>query len=229
MTEQLERAKRGVLKVGDGRGFVVGNDDFRYVITAAHCLPWFPPCHAASYLEQRTYRDLLGPLGGLCAVWAACGFVDPIADIAVLVSPDDQELADQADAYEALTGTLPPFTVVDIAAGDANGARTWLLSLTGEWNPCRVQHYGGGLCLTEANAGIAGGMSGSPVILDTGAAIGVVCLSSGSGGDIDAYTEGGPNPRLSCHLPGWVLHDIGMAPDGGQTGWLAWARSDDQT
>jgi hypothetical protein len=45
-----------------------------------------------------------------------------------------------------------------------------------------------------------GGMSGSPIITQDGAAIGVVSMSSG-GSDLDKHTEGGPNPHLAYHLP----------------------------
>jgi hypothetical protein len=38
---------QAVVRVGDGRGFIVGLDDTgmleRFVITAAHCLPHLPP------------------------------------------------------------------------------------------------------------------------------------------------------------------------------------------
>jgi hypothetical protein len=53
------RASSAVITVGDGRGFVIGE----YVITAAHCLPWFPPCLSISYPEERTYPNLLALLG----------------------------------------------------------------------------------------------------------------------------------------------------------------------
>jgi hypothetical protein len=38
-------------------------------------------------------------------------FVDPIADIAVLGSPDDQALSDQADAYEELMASMVPLAI----------------------------------------------------------------------------------------------------------------------
>jgi hypothetical protein len=105
-----------VLKVGEGRGFVVGCRHHlgfveRVVITAAHCVSHakladgtvgLPPCHPARYLKELTYPSLLGPLGTKPTVWAACLFVDPIADIAVLGQPDNQQLSDQADAYNQL-------------------------------------------------------------------------------------------------------------------------------
>jgi hypothetical protein len=68
---------RSVLKVGDGRGFVVNGERDRLVITAGHCLPGLPPCHGMSYIHERTYKKLLGPLGRKKpTVWAApatCG------------------------------------------------------------------------------------------------------------------------------------------------------------
>jgi hypothetical protein len=97
------KATSAVITVGDGRGFVVnqpyGVGQIQLVITAAHCLPFFPPCASASYLHERTFQNILAPLGAKPYVWAECLFVDPIGDIAVLGSPDDQELAEKAEAY----------------------------------------------------------------------------------------------------------------------------------
>jgi hypothetical protein len=51
MTDSLARA---VLRVGDGRGFVVThrgyvNPNERIIVTAAHCLPFHPQAHPARY------------------------------------------------------------------------------------------------------------------------------------------------------------------------------------
>ena len=81
---------QSVVRVGDGRGFVVELKLGTVVVAAAHCLPILPPAHSASYLEERTYQALLGPLGTQPTVWAECRFVDPVADIAVLGPPDDR-------------------------------------------------------------------------------------------------------------------------------------------
>jgi hypothetical protein len=59
------------------------------VITAAHCLTdallangtgGLPPPHPGRYLEEQTYRELLGPLGADPTVWATCLFVIGLAD-----------------------------------------------------------------------------------------------------------------------------------------------------
>jgi hypothetical protein len=65
-----------------GRGFVVNYDDHhRIVLTASHCLPFFPPCHRVSYLEERTCKALLAPLGIVTNSpgFALCRFETPCA------------------------------------------------------------------------------------------------------------------------------------------------------
>src|SRR4029079_3982821 len=84
----------------------------RLVIAAAHCLPELPPPHSMSYTEERTYPNLLGPLGETePMVWAECLFGDPVADISILSTPDRQELYDQAAAYDELTELRPSFRI----------------------------------------------------------------------------------------------------------------------
>ena len=199
----LDELEKAVVKVGDGRGFIVENGRDRVVITAAHCLPHFPPCHAASHFEERTYAKLLASLDDPTpAVCAECLFADPVADIAVLGCPDDQSLFDEAEAYYALTDDTP---LLVIAKADEN-APGWLLSLDGNWMRCNVRHHSGPLWIENAEYGIRGGMSGSPILNEDGLAIGVVCVSGG-GPDLESHTEGGPNPRLTHHLPGWMLRN----------------------
>jgi Trypsin-like peptidase domain len=221
----MTRETSAVLRVGDGRGFVVECRGYRVVITAAHCLPHFPPPHAASYLKERTYPKLLGPLSGRRrTAWAECLFVDPIADIAVLGQPDNQELSDEADAYDRLVDGMAALAVADAPAqgvklvkrpalGDLE-AETFkvptpgegsarLLALDGRWFECRVRHTGGGLWLHECKQPIAGGMSGSPVLDKDGAAIGVVSVAGGVSGE--PLLQGGPNPNLTRDLPAKFL------------------------
>ena len=98
MNEQTQQA---IITVGDGRGFVVGTASRQLVITAAHCLPRFPPAASISHTEERNYSELLGSLGeDAPKVWAECLFADPIGDIAVLGPPDGELVHDEADAYQ---------------------------------------------------------------------------------------------------------------------------------
>ena len=186
-----------VLRVGGGRGFVVEHKKHRLVITAAHCLPHFPVCQAASYIDDRVYDDLLGPIGDKTTVWAECLFADPISDLAILGQPDNQILVRQAEAYDALTGGLAPLMFGNIP----QKGKAWLLALDGEWFECVVTHRNGPIYLTGARRDIEAGMSGSPIVGENGRAVGVVCISGGA----DSATEGGPNPRLPYSLPVWML------------------------
>jgi hypothetical protein len=165
----------------------------------------------ASGTEERTYGSLLAALGEAPSVWAECLFANPIADIAVLGSPDGHELWEEAGAYEALVASTTPMAIADAP----EEGRAWLLSLKQEWFGCVAQHINGGpLWTSDAEQPIVGGMSGSPILSADGKAIGICCLSAGSAaepssiGD-DDHRGGGPNPRLLRDLPGWFLHGAG--------------------
>jgi hypothetical protein len=204
----IERLKSGVITVGHGRGFVVESAGERLVITAAHCLPSLPPALPSfglalppalpSFgLEARTYGPLLARRGEEPIAGAVCRFVDPIADIAVLGSPDNPH----ADDYKALVGTATALSFGDAVRNPVNfWAPARLLSLDGRWFSCTIRHYGGPLWITHAAERVHGGMSGSPIVAEAGTAIGVVCTTT-------SPREGGPNARLSDNLPGWLLRD----------------------
>lgn len=181
-------------RVGGGRGFVVENDRDRdrLIVTAAHCLPTLPPCHPFSYLSERTYQSLLGPLGIEPTVWAECLFADPIADIAVLGSPDNQALCEQAEAYETLVMGVTPLLVgaapkqgvelIKLGAGRFGGTiraptpgvgPALLLSLAGGWLDCSVTRRGPALGIDQEEL-VESGMSGSPILSIDGRAIALV-------------------------------------------------------
>jgi hypothetical protein len=170
--------------------------DSRYVVTAAHCVfDKLPVPHSARDNSEVTYKNLIGPLGGKRSVSAECVFLDPIADIAVFGTPDTQDRGKEALAYEELTGeaafkigkmpprqsrrmgatrfgNLPPRTVLGPSSGEAH-----MLSLEGEWFTCKIMSNGGPLWFDQAAKPVAGGMSGSPIVLPDGSAVGVVCTS----------------------------------------------------
>ena len=139
----------------------------------------------------RTYGPLLAVRGEEPRAWAVCRFVDPIADIAVLGSPDNPH----ADDYKALMGTATALSFGDAVRRPVNfWAPARLLSLDDRWFSCTIRHFGGPLWITHAAERVLGGMSGSS---EAGTAIGVVCTTTSPG-------EGGPNARLSDNLPVWL-------------------------
>jgi hypothetical protein len=212
-----------VVKVGHGRGFIIADGDRNiaeggksYVVTAAHCLPSLPPPHLARYLEEATYPRLIGPLGMEPHVTAACVFVDQMADIAVLGPPDDQALSNEHTQYEAFLSALPPFDLavplprgrLRMPALDADDPPAWrrlgevsfpgrVLSLDGQWLDCNVRRLGGPFSI-EPETLVKSGMSGSPLISMTSAALGVVSTSNWAA-------------VLADGLPGWLLRALACA------------------
>jgi hypothetical protein len=197
-----EATTAAILKVGEGRGFVVESANQWLVITAAHCLPYLPPCASISQPEEHTYQKLLGHIGGVPEVWAECLFADPIGDIAVLGPPDDHAFFEEAAAYEVLTASMRP-----LAVGRApNKGTGWIPSLDGQWFRCDVRHRNGPLWIVRATKEIKGRMAGSPIVDDKCLAMAVLCAIGGISGEQNR--EGGPNPRLACNLPGWLLQEL---------------------
>ena len=200
----LAGARDAIITVGEGRGFLVENPPWSHrVITAAHCLPHLPPPHAASYTEERTYQNLLGPLGAAPTVGAECIFVDPIADLAVLEQPDDQALYDEAEAYERFMDGRPTVRI-----GRVRKPRSaWLLTPDGQWERCTVQAQGGRyLVLGNPKEGNAPGTSGSPILTADARAVGVVSIRTKDVGK-EAVLQWGQPELVSC-LPARLLTEL---------------------
>jgi hypothetical protein len=204
-----DAAKSAVITVGPGgRGFIMETAQSislkgrplvkrrRIIVTAAHCLPHLPPAHRFPYTEEVTYA-VLGPLGtAQPSIMAECLFVDPVADIAVLGEPDGQAFVGASDEFHDFMETT---TLLSMSQSITDKAVTgWLLSLDGRWTPCTLAPWRGllGLCISESTDGIRAGMSGSPILLEDGTAIGVVGISGGS------------QAILMACLPGWILQTL---------------------
>ena len=67
----------------------------------------------------------------------------------------------------------------------------WMLNLKGEWFRCAVRQNSGPLWVSNEVEEIVGGMSGSPIVDNKGAAIGIVCLS--------------------CSTENWLLRELGLS------------------
>ena len=205
------------------RFVVAGPSETFHVITASHCLPYLPPAHPASPLEERTYANLLGHLGESPTVWAECLFADPVADVAVLGQPDSQSLYAERSLCElmpdialAIADTLHDYKPIIIKTFDGEmiedkdhneslTTQAWLLSLDGNWFECEVEHRPDGpLWISKANELIVGGMSGSPILSKAGATIGVAW----TGGRTKSPLNGKPS-RMDI-----TLTDQEKAPQG---------------
>ncbi len=216
-----------VVKVGGGRGFIVVHRvkvpplkvrlkptrlkfvsvlEHRLVVTAAHCLPHLPPAHASSFYSDRTYGGLLASLDdSKTNVWAECLFADPVADIAVLGCPDQQQLYEEASAYDSLTEGVSFLRI-----GKPKRGLGWVLSLDGHWIRSRLDIFSGLSGVILAIDPTEAGMSGSPILNDAGQAIGAISIGAEttSANGERKNTRSGPQPILASNLPGWLLSEV---------------------
>jgi hypothetical protein len=153
-----------LIRAGGGRGFIVETKTGlcpypkRLVVTAAHCLPKVPKPPGLRGNWDETLPNVLGPLG--CkkpTVWAECLFVDPIADVAVLGEPDNQELFDKAMAYEELTEAVTPLVLGGAFARETK-ASVSMITLDGRTLVCTAEHLGDRLWLENTSEPFDGGL-----------------------------------------------------------------------
>jgi hypothetical protein len=71
----LNDLAESVVRVGEGRGFIVAGPRANYVITAAHVLP-HPPAFPGE--EEETYLRFIGPRDAEPVIAASCLFADPV-------------------------------------------------------------------------------------------------------------------------------------------------------
>lgn len=180
----MEKMKTPIVRVGGsegmGRGFWIGSPDFAMIITAAHCLPHYPPrLGLISYVSERTYIDFVYSLDGTCKCSAECLFVDPISDLAVLGCPDDElwekywEFANES-AFLEIGPLAAGETSIRVMYDDSKSIRRVIKTAP----PFRANFYPRAFSINpndgEENR-IKSGMSGSPVLTDDGKAVGVLC------------------------------------------------------
>ncbi len=196
----MGKMKTPIVRVGEkrryGRGFWVGSPDFAMIITAAHCLPHYPPrLGSISYVSDRTYVDLISSLDGKRKCSAECLFLDPISDLAVFGCPEDElwegymEFANESDFLE-IAPLASGETSVRVMYDDSKSIRR----VIGVAPPSRANFYPRNFWIHRDEGGenrIKSGMSGSPILTDDGKAVGVLCN--------DDF-----GPLLSQCLPQWI-------------------------
>jgi hypothetical protein len=219
----LAKVLKGVVKVNTGRGLVVQAKGGRWVVTAAHCLPDVPHNGAASFEDELIYTELLGRLKNKKPkVPAECAFVNPVADIALLWSPNPELWREEAEVYKKLMKVSAPLQV----ANAPSPSKAWLISLDGRLIPCTVECDEPGMTwwIKGAAEPIVGGMSGSPVLAEDGSAIGVVSRAKGFVTESGQWLGNpcrGPFPHLAYDLSNkFFRHIIGGANKNAK----AWSR-----
>jgi hypothetical protein len=172
-----------------------------FILTAAHCITYTISGGMVlgdHIIEKVTSRDgtvlKVGPLA-----------VEPVSDIAVLGSLDNQTFYKEAQAFEAFCAATPPVPVAMDVFEVAVPTPAFVLSHKGHWINAAATAYRpelASLCM-EADEQIEGGTSGGPVVTAAGRLLGVVSHSSETGGACDGLI-----PRASMALPAWVIKGI---------------------
>jgi hypothetical protein len=209
----VQNAKHAVVEIGGGRGFIVSGGESRYIVTAAHCLPSdrLPTPHLANSTSELTFPKIIGRIGAKRkTIWAELCVFALADDLAVFATPDGLDLYDQCTRYEKFTQRAMMVGEPPVSAEpwkNPPGSAAWVFSLNGQWQRCTVVNNGRFLNVRPARL-IKSGMSGSPIINDKGAGIGVV---STSGGDHSI------NPSLLDCLPTWLLRKLDVDQTSGPT------------
>jgi hypothetical protein len=125
----------------------------------------------------------------------------------VLGEPDSQGLFDENDAFTAFVDAVVALRLSSMAEAPCEA---WLLKLDGRFAQCsvRTNQFGPPKSLTLLGGSTAPGMSGSPIMIADGRAVGVVSLGSSSN-NVASFEEHG-QPLLERALPGWLLSEFGL-------------------
>ncbi|UPT87978.1 serine protease [Bradyrhizobium barranii subsp. apii] len=194
----LAVAMNAVVQVGGGgRGFIVRAGIDRFVVTAAHCVPreGIPTPHLSNDASDLTFENIIGPLGGEPTIWGELCVYGLTDDIAAFCEPAVGDLEDEYAQYVAFTDAAA------LVIGDRPDVGTetaaFVLSLDGAWQRCIAHNDGRFLHISSPDRIIETGMSGSPIVDESGAAIGLI--STGNG------------PSLTACLPPWLLRRLDRA------------------
>lgn len=221
-----DEATRAVVRVEDGRGFVMEITEAipenekvhlygkptrknlfrtrRVVVTAAHVLPNLPPAHGDPRPEDKIY-PVVGPLD--CetpSIKTECLFANPVADLAIL-GIADSEVYEEGESEEAFLDLVEEATALSLTRL-TNPLSGWLLSLDNQWAPCTLK-LRRGLWILDA-VELKCGMSGSPILLKNGGVGGLVSNFTVKDMKTGIGTQGGPQPCLAHALPGWMLNGL---------------------
>ena len=158
--ERARAATVALPKVGSQGVLVPGG----FVLTAAHCVTWYT---TGAWRWATTASSPCGMRSGKIFRMEVFA-VEPVSDIAVLGSADEQALSEDAEAFEAFSNETHPVPVRDDDFKLDAAVDVYVLTHRDTWVAARASHHGsfgiGGAVWLRAEADIEGGTSGGPVI-----------------------------------------------------------------
>lgn len=187
-----------ILKKG-GQGVLVGGG---LILTAAHCIDF--ECKGGMALGDYFIEDIRTTKGKLKAAPLA---VEPVSDIAVLGSLDQQVLFREAEKFENFCEKVKPISLCLDDFEPFKDFPVYIYTHRGKWVTARAhQSYKMANTLwIEAEDPIKDGTSGGPIINESGALVGIVSSFSIPKGRMKSN---GPSPRPHLCLPVWTCSRI---------------------
>jgi S1-C subfamily serine protease len=204
----LTRVERAVIEFPrlEGRAVLIPGG---FVLSAAHCIGW----------SAEGYTALDG--GSLETGQAADGrsltlnvlALEPVPEIAILGSPDDQRFSEQAEDFARFVEETEP---VPLFRGEIplfpdtmlvlifNRNRRWVLATAKIFHPNDVR------MVIAADERIEQGASGGPIVTLSGELVGVVSWCSVSAHE-GAYRGQAPRPLFA--LPVWAVNAINASAE----------------
>jgi len=197
--KDIENATVTITKLG-GRGVLIGNN---MILTAAHCIDF--EIEGGMVLgdfsiEEVKAEETLFRVAPL--------YVEPISDLAVLGTLDEQTFFKDATDFENFCDNTKPIKIsqIEIPINEKipihiyTHKETWIHG-TGEiYSEVNSPHL-----WLETEKPIEGGTSGSPIVDDIGNIVGIVSNTSNVKDD---RPSDGRNPRPLWNLPMWIIHDL---------------------
>jgi S1-C subfamily serine protease len=192
-----------------GRGFLVHGG---YVLTAAHCVPWSGEGEMA--LGDRFLVTIIAADGSRLKGQVLA--VEPVSDIAVIASPDGQDLPTEADAFSKFVDSTEALILCkdEFLFGEGFPIRIftheeqWISGKASQWRENAPTLF------LETTPTVSGGTSGSAVVNDRGEVVGVVSTASDSDDGSNDNANDGTCARPCQSLSVWLWQAIKAAEVG---------------
>lgn len=183
-----------------GQGVLVNGN---LIITAAHCIDF--RCEGAMVLGYYFIEEIKTDERELKVAPLA---VEPVSDLAVLGSLDDQEFAKEAEDFEKFCEHTKPVPLCRSDFVLFRKFRVHIYTHKGTWVTGSAMQCceDAQALVVEADEQIEGGTSGGPIINDSGELVGIV--SNFSGQAETQHKSNGLAPRPHLALPVWVCRRI---------------------
>ncbi len=174
------------------------------IVTAAHVVEWDNSGLMALGEDARFLQRIEAGKRKLLVYPLA---VEPVADLAILGSPDGQWIPDEAKAFDQFCEATAAMSLTTEEFPVGTPVPAYVLAHTGRWITGRITqwHPEAATLVLETDEGIEGGTSGSPVVTEHGFLLAVVSNACGPQSD-PPRTGSISRPHLAA--PVWLARQM---------------------